>query len=313
VPATTRWWLLAGGAAIIVVAVGLGLAMPRRFLAAEDLALLRHVLTTTERWDAPALATQAVTLTLEHEARSGGLLALLALGALADPRLTPATGSARAAAIALAALALFLGNPWLAVDDPQGLGFRLRLVAFVPLGMVAAIVAGAAWRGLGYLEGRWRDAPTAAMRTAALAALAVAIVVRAPAERTEGRVQAHPAMVAAVMALDGVIPADAVAIVPERHILFMVAWYTRAQVALRPDLVPPARRRRVMPLAFIRDGSPLDALLIEARGQPGLVPPRGTHPSHPNGLVVVEEPTWEWILARLPAGDRKRLVAWPTI
>jgi hypothetical protein len=30
-------------------------------------------------------------------------------------------------------------------------------------------------------------------------------------------------------------------------------------------------------------------------------------------MVLVAEPTWDWIVARLPAADRARCQAWPTI
>jgi hypothetical protein len=113
--------------------------------------------------------------------------------------------------------------------------------------------------------------------------------------------------------LNGHVPAGATLIVPERHIAFMVAWYTGAAVAIRPDRAPPGRRYRLLPLHAIVAGSPLDRELMAARAEPSLEPPLGVHPSHPNGLVLVAEPTWDWILARLPAADRARLAAWPTI
>jgi hypothetical protein len=312
------------GLGLIVVSlaalvIALGTLAPQRFLSAQDLGMLRHLVSRTARWDAPALATASVTLVMDHEARSAAILALIAVVALIAspwPRLAvlaPPAGSTRAAAVTVVVLALITGLPWLVVDDAQGLGFRLRAAAFVPLALVAAVVAGAAWRGLGALDGVWRDAPTAPQRTLALAALALALVVRAPTERDEGVVHAHPAMVAAVTALAGVLPADAIAIVPERHIMFMVAWYTGARVSLRPELVSQPQRWRILTLAFIGEGSALDALLLEARRQPTLNPPRGVHPSHPNGLVVVDEATWTWIVERLPQNERRRALAWPTI
>jgi hypothetical protein len=128
----------------------------------------------------------------------------------------------------------------------------------------------------------------------------------------------HPALVTAAEALSGEVPPGAMLIVPERHIAFMVAWYTRAPVALRPDGVPPAQRYRLLPLHFIRAGSALDRQLLAARalaGEAGGPPiaPRGVHPRHPNGLVLVAEPTWTWLLEHLPPTDRAYFAAWPTI
>jgi len=107
-------------------------------------------------------------------------------------------------------------------------------------------------------------------------------------------------------------------IVPERHILFMVAWYARAKVSLDPTRVPYADRVRMMPLAFIgfADDSPLGQMLdLARRSEPaqGRAPPLSFHPRHRNGLVLVTEPTWDWMLALLPPRARDYWGGWPTI
>jgi hypothetical protein len=66
-------------------------------------------------------------------------------------------------------------------------------------------------------------------------------------------------------------------------------------------------------LHFIGEGSALDQALMAARAEPSLAPPVGVHPRHPNGLVLVPEATWEWVLAHLPTPDRARFTRWPTI
>jgi hypothetical protein len=134
-----------------------------------------------------------------------------------------------------------------------------------------------------------------------------------PRSRGEGVIVAHPAMVAAVQAMRGAVPPGNVVIASERHIAFMVAWYTRDPVRLRPDAVPPERRWRLMPLAFIGEGTPLAKGLAAARAEPSLVPPRGLHPRHVDGLVLVPEATWAWVLARLPPAAARHYAAWPTI
>jgi hypothetical protein len=202
-------------------------------------------------------------------------------------------------------MALALAIPWLAVTDPQGLGFRLRLTAFVPLALCAAIVVDAVATSIKQLPAAFRDG--------ALAVVALALALRPHDAALEGRVLAHPAMVSAVIGQTAHVPAGATVIVPERHILFMVAWYTRASVSLRPEPVPYERRVRMMPLAFIGMGSPLDAALDRARDTPGVAPPIGTHPRHRNGLVLVTEATWEWLLAQLPPQVRVHWQRWPTI
>jgi hypothetical protein len=330
-----------GGLALLALAIGA--AAPRRFLSAGDVALVRDLVSATPRWSAPALVLPSGELALGHDALLGALLAVAAViaaglrtwrgraarptappvtptsaGATATaPPVTPASAGATAtaapprgprisaripaAAWPVLGLALAIGLPLLAVTDRQGLGFRLRIAAFVPAALTAAVVARAV---LAHHVHRDR----------VLAALALALaVIRQPGAQLDGEVITHPALVTAAQALTGHVPAGATLIVPERHIAFLVAWYTGADVALRPDRIPPARRYRLLPLHFIGAGSPLDHQLLAARAEPALVPPLGVHPRHPNGLVLVAEPTWDWILAHLPAADRARLAAWPTL
>ena len=198
------------------------------------------------------------------------------------------------------ALGLAIALPWLAVDDPQGLGFRLRIVAFVPMALGAAIVASA-------LPIPRRDAVLAVL-AAALFALGAA------RDLTEGEVVMHPALAAAAANAAGKIPPGATVIVPERRILYPVQWYTRAPVSLRPEPVPPAHRVRVLGLAFIGGaGSPLDRALDAARHEPSIDPPIGLHADYRNGLVLVTEPTWDWLLAHVPDATRAYFERWPTL
>ncbi len=177
-------------------------------------------------------------------------------------------------------LGLAIGLPWLDVSHTQGLGMRLRVIAFVPLALDAAIVLGIVLRYLRPLLARPSKPPAgeppprrfpvhAALGTA-LAAFVVALHTGG-GPRTEGQVVTHPALVTSAQALVGRLPPDAVAIVPERHIAFMIAWYARVPVALRPEGIDAHRRWRVMPLAFIERGPTLD------RASPARDP--GTHRS----------------------------------
>ena len=284
---------------LAVIAIILGIVAPERFLSVED---AQHSLWGDARWALPALATKNVTLTMGYEALIGLVLAIGAAVVLwKNPGAIKRRPAEHKAAWVIVLLAFAFSLPWLAVSDPQGIGFRIRIIAFVPMALCAAIVAG----GLVHLVPKHREL--------ALAALALVIVIAMPRDRTQGRVLAHPAMVAAVQGLTGRIPQGGIAIVPERHIAFMVTWYTRTPFRQRPELVPREQRWRVMPLAFIGNGSPLDEAVTAARSVPSLAPPIGTHPRHPNGLVLVPEPTWEWILARLPPGAREHFLQWPTI
>lgn len=317
-----------GVAALAILGLVLGLAFPERFLSPGDASLSR-ALWESARWDLPALATPKVLLPMGFEAAIGGVLAILGAltlargrgalvvtvsslaakwlrtvtdaSAMPDPATTPSRGE-RIAGWVVIGLGLAIALPWLAVSDPQGLGFRIRIIAFVPMALCAAIVA----RAFVVALPRW-------IADTSLAVLALAIVLAMPHRRVQGEILAHPAMVAAAEGLAGRIPEGGIAIVPERHIAFMVTWYTGAPHRQRPDAVPRDNRWRVMPLAFIGAGSPLDEALVAARREPSIAPPIGTHPRHANGLVIVAEPTWEWILVHLPPAARDYFTRWPTI
>jgi hypothetical protein len=278
----------------VVVAIVLGLVAPQRFASVTDLRLLAHLVTTTPRWSDPALATPYFTLTMEHEALIGAVLAIAAAVALV--RVRERRASEKVTAWAFVVLAIVIGLPFLNVADPQGLAFRLRVAAFVPLAMCGAVLTGAI-----------------KLPRYALPVIALVLALRGLHERTEGRIVAHPALVAGAMAAGDHVAAGQTIIVPERHIAFMVAWYSRKPVSLRPEPVPVAQRIRLVPLAFIGPGSPLEHAIDDAREAPGIAPPIGVHPRHKNGLVLIPEATWQWILARLPERDRRHFAQWPTI
>jgi hypothetical protein len=297
---------LAMVAGLGAVVIGLGLLFPERFLAERDVGLLGGLVTSRARWMLPAFDAGR-PLWIGHEALIAGALSALAAALLLAGRRWPAVASParpadRALAAAVAALGLGLASPWLDVGDPQGLPFRLRLIAYVPMALGAAVVAGAALAGL-----------PPRIRATVIGAAALAVVLAQPQSRAEGVIAAHPSMVAAVEALDGVVPAGDVVVVSERHIAFMVAWYTRDEVRLRPEPVPPARRWRLLPGAFIGRDSPLAAAIADARREPSLVPPRSLHPGHRDGLVVMPEATWAWIVDRLPPAPQRYYQQWHPI
>jgi len=298
-------YVVAALGAVAIAALVLGVMFPERFLSPGDASLSLRLFGALH-WELPALVTPNVTLDMGHEALIGAGLAIASIAWLwfapADPSLVRSPGE-RIATFIIIGLALVIALPMLAVEDPQGLGFRLRIVAFLPMALCAAVIT----RGVVHLATR------ASARRVVPIAIAVVLAVVTPHDRVEGRILAHPAMVSAVEGLAGRIPSDGVAIVPERHIAFMVTWYTGVPFRQRPEGVPREHRYRVMPLAFIGIDSPLDEALSAAREVPGLAPPIGTHPRHPNGLVLVAEPTWDWVLAQLPPGAHDHFVRWPTI
>ncbi len=310
--------LVLGGVAVVI-----GSAFPERFLSTADVALVQNMFTSEAIWSAPAMRTESFSLPMGHEAMIGGLLACIAVIVLqrrvqaklreADELLPVRSSGERWATWMIVVLALAIALPWIRVSDPQGLGIRIRIVAFVPMALCAAIVARAIYLPIGFalvrlVEARWWRV----IREGAFVAVALVIALAMPRERTAGRILAHSAMISAVNAVAGRVPAGDTVIVPERHIAYMVAWYARVSVRMRPESAPRERRWRLMPLAFIGTG-PLEQALIAARKEPSIMAPIGLHPRHPNGFVLVAEPTWEWALARLEPKLRAYYEAWPTI
>jgi len=283
----------------IVAALGalavLGLVFPERLASPADLALARGLVTTDLRWDAPVLA--GPSLVLGHEPLWAGVVALAAATVLLVQRAERPSGARVVAWIAIA-LGVVLALPVIDATDPQGLAMRLRVAAFVPLALCGAIFIGVArrWWWIG-----------------AIVALAL-VVVLAQHDRREGRVLAHPALVAASAALADHVPADAVVVASERHVAFMIEWYADAAITLHPESVPYARRVRVLlPLSPASAGFPLGRALAAARRDPVIDPPIDLHPGLRDGFVLVTEPTWEWILTQLPPRSRRHWEAWPTI
>ncbi len=229
----------------------------------------------------------------------GGMLLRRRIGRTPGPFTTRQGAGRDVVAWSMIALGTLIALPWLDTTDGQGLAMRLRVIAFVPMACCGSIVARAILRRI--------EAPR--MIIAAVLALGI-VMLHVGGTRTEGRVSAHPALVAAAQAVR--IPVGGVAIVPERHIAFMIAWYARATINLRPEPVAVERRYRVLTLNFLGLGSQLDAALIEARRDPGnrVV---GVHPLHPNGMVIVPEVTWRAMLERITGVERIRLDVWPTI
>ncbi len=310
-------YLVAAASVLAIGAVIAAAIAPTWFLSGRHVELVRDTVTLDPAkvvWYSPALSLPYGELVVGYEAVLGWFAAVLAAITMrhlvsALPR-RPAAD--RATVWTMIGLGLAIGTPWLDVTDPQGLGFRLRLLAFVPLALCAAVSTRLLVAAVGRLATRLRAPARAhALADLVLAVLACVLVIAIPA-RDDGRVDAHPAMVSAVQQLAPHVSPGAAVIVPERHTMFMVAWYARVPVRLRPESVPHDQRLRLLPGLFVGDGSELDRALDDARGVPGLRV-IGVHARRANGLVLVDEPTWCWLLSRLSRAERWRYAAWPTI
>ena len=299
-------------ALVLVAALIAVLSMPAVVPEAGDLALLGDLVAGPLDPSLPALArTGQRTLWFQYEVAIAGALALGVLvaipllrrwSALTGNR-SPAESRARSLAVGLAAVGLLCAWPMADVSDPQGLGFRVRLLAFLPLAVCAAALVGEVARRLQAL-------PRAALVLPFLLAFAWA----RPVATGEGVVVVHPATQAGIRALAGSIPDGDVVVVPERRLMFMVTWYTGRPAVLRPDSIAPERRWRLLPDWYRSD--PLDRAVREARATrwgEKKMRPRDLHPRHRDALILVPEATWQVMLSSLPERLRKHYARWPTL
>lgn len=240
-----------------------------------------------------------IPLVLGHEvALTAGLAAVaLALSLLRKPADGPRLP---ALAIGFIAFALLQALPWLNIADDQGLGYRLRLCACVCLAPCSALVAARILR---------TTRPTT--RTVLLALVVCSVLAFRPWHSDEGVIKAHPAMVEATSRLAGVLPPEAVVVVPERHTAFMATWYGHVNTRLRPTPVADeSRTYRLLPGAAIRPG--LWTALDQLRAHPvtGVAPSIDLHSLHPNGLVLLPENTFQHLISELPEFERQWYKEW---
>jgi hypothetical protein len=328
-PAVRKWLLIGAGAVVALMILGVlvvGQVAPRRFVSPRDLGHIAGMFRGDVDWSLAVLITpRGRGLHFANEVRNGALVALAALlawgAALLVRRLAPPRGRLAELkvpplpplAIGFLVLALALAIPWIDVRDEQAMGMRLRLTAHAALAPLAAL---AAYRVL-WPAPRVVRAGIAAGFAGALALLVLSRSFTHPDEveqaHREGVVMTHPALANGVRALAGVIPPGGEVVVPERHVLFMAAWYARVPARLSPrESVAPERTYRLFPGALILPSLKTALDELRASPQPGIPPPRDLHAFEPNGLVLVMEPTYQHLLARLPPDARAHYDAWRT-
>jgi hypothetical protein len=300
--APERFWPVVAAGAAVVVAVFVAGAFAPGLPGPRDLRHAATLFCGETDWELPALAHGRVRLTFDHEVAIGAALAAAAIALAA----TAPRGERRLPALAIgpAALAIALAIPWLDPHDPLAAVFRLRLIAFVPLAPLAAFV-------LVHVAAAAR-VPADARALVALGA-ALGLLVARPTARSEGVQPAHPALVTAVRALDGAVPEGVTVVTDDRQVAFMARWYARVPTRLRPPRPPdPAHTYRLIAGGLMTPelATALDELRRER--PPGVPPTLDLHPFEANGLVLMPEATFEWLLARLPPAARATWTAWTT-
>jgi hypothetical protein len=297
-PRRLRWLLAAVAGIAACFALGMLLA-PQRMLGAQGLSLL------TEAFQAQADGSVAtlkrpsgVQLFLRREVLWGGIAALLlSLHAAfwpAGPRAAPGAHKLPPVAFGLVLLAALTAFPGWDVSNPEGLGMRLRLTAFLAFAPCAALLFAR------LLAGR----PWGAALMATCAAVVLPVLLP-PHIRHAGARVPGPYLQALHSFQDQLRP-DALVITTQRSLAFMVTWHTRAR-ALRsvPASLDPTRTYRLLPKA---DVEPVFAAALE-RHQAASLP--GTARRDRAPLVLLSESSFQQLLAELPPEVRRRWSAWP--
>jgi hypothetical protein len=300
--ARRRWMLL--GFLLLSTLIVMGALSPRRFVGLADLRLFAELLSSRAQWSLPVLVHRDGTrLFFQHEAALAGIVALISLGVALVHRARIGGGEAPTVepspvVFPMAVLALILALPWLDVRNPDGLGYRLRLLAFVPLALLGAWAAHAVLRRIG------------ARRGPLFLAAALALVVSRPVSR-DGIVHTHPGLALVLRSFAGVVPQGATVIVPERRIAFMAVWYARVDARTRPS----SRSSSATVFRLLPEGAILPAL-ARLLDDPEAVPPGGAPPRElhylPHGLVLLTEQTFQHLLERLPEAARAYYLRWPS-
>ncbi|HEY8143896.1 MAG TPA: hypothetical protein VIG06_14525 [Kofleriaceae bacterium] len=291
-----------GRARAVAIGAAAG-AAAAALLAWREADLLGGLFSAEADWALPALRLGGRALLFRHEVAVAGAVGLAALVAALLARRVVQLESAvplrdRAFGLGPAAWAVLFALPWIDAGDPDGLAFRVRLLSFAPLALAAPLLCAHA---LARLDATWR------MTTIMLA---TGIALYRPGRYEAPVVRADPDLAAAVAAARGRLPAGAMIVSPERHLVFMTVWYTGVETRLDPDSVPADRRWRLIPMSYMSEA--LVGALDAARAAPGVAAPISLHRGNPNGLVLLPEPTWTWILARLPPPEARAYRSWPT-
>jgi hypothetical protein len=283
------------GAAVGALAAGL--------VAWREADLWTSLFSSRADWALPALRLGDRALLFRHEVAIAGAVSLGAVALFGLARWVPVLATRvplrdRAFGLGPALWAVLFALPWIDAGDPEGLAFRVRLLSFAPLALAAALLAAHA---LARLDATWRM--TAIM-------LATGIALYRPGRYEAPVVRADPDLAAAIAGARGRVPAGDIIVSPERHILFMTVWYTGIETRLDPESVPAARRWRLIPMSYMSEH--LVRALDDAREAAGVAPPISLHPGNRNGLVLLPEKTWEWVLGRLPTDEADGYRRWPT-
>jgi hypothetical protein len=284
-----------------VALMGAGL-VALAILVAALVPATRHRMGLGHLFDSPSLSFTGDFHTFHHEVPLG-FLAALAL-AVAPGTWRPSgnvSATSRALLAGPAALAVLLAVPWLSVADGQGLTYRLRVMAFVPM----AICAPAAL--MFFLD---RFAPRLVrLVPVATSAMIIAVV---PWRYPGPALPPNATQISGLTAIAGSTPSDAIIVVRERTLAFMIKWLADREARTQPPGKPSERPVYRLATPGVLPAEARDRLaLLEPRFAEGLQRPVRLGSGSRRPMLLIPERTWEELLSVIPAADRARLEPWP--
>ena len=221
-------------------------------------------------------------------------------GPRATLRAAAPSAEARALLVGPAVLALMLALPWLSVRDPQGLVFRLRIMAFVPLAICApaAMAQLLAW------------APPRLPQLLPIAA-AVALLALVPLRYVAPVNWPDLANVPGAAAIAEHTPPGAIIIVQGRELAFMVKWAADREARTLPPRPIDARPTFRLASAGVLPPGVLRELDAFEHGLPADLPrPVRLDPKKPKRMILFAESTWLALVQAASPADRAQLELW---
>ena len=211
------------------------------------------------------------------------------------------SAESRALLVGPAAFALVLALPWLSSRDPDGLIFRLRIMAFVPLAICAPVAIA-----------QLTAAVRASVRQLLLIAASVALLAFVPLRYVDAVNWPNLSFMPGVAAVADHTPPSAIIIAKDRQLAFMVKWAADREARTRPlraDARPTfwLASPGVLPPTVLRD---LEG--FEERLPAQLPRPVRLFPKKPKWMMMIlfAEPTWQALIQAASPADRAHLEPW---
>ena len=230
-----------------------------------------------------------------HHEVALGALAAMALGATVmfhRIRGTQATetgapsAESRALLVGPAVLAVMLAIPWLSVRDQEGLIFRLRLMAFVPLAICAPSAVALLF-----------SATPRSRRQLLLIAASVGLLVLVPLRYVAAVSRPIVSLMPGAAAIAEYTPPDAIIIVRDRQLAFTTKWAANREARTRPPSADDVRPLFWLASPGVLTPSVLRELPAFEQQLPAHLPrPVRLMPEKPDWMILFAEPTWRALI-----------------